>query len=130
MPSSCVHVRYTASHARTSAVAAGPARVLDQLSRLFRPASPWTVRLTEASQAATTHGPQRIALVGDAHPTRAVMHALLMEPLDPQVMAHMPPLERTGNHVYRYGPGSATGATYALPLAWMQGIELHECVGK
>lgn len=128
-PSVYAHVRYAAMHSRAPATAAGPVPALEQLTTLFRPSSPWAVRLAEASHAATNNELQRIALVGDARSTRAVMHALLMEPLDAQVMANLPALERTGNHVFRYGPGGAMGATHTLPLAWMKDMELYECVG-
>lgn len=126
-PRVCTLVRHATSQARATPPLAGPA--FDQLTTLFRPASPWTVRLQEASHAATAQEGQRVALVGDALSTRALMHALLMEPLDANVMTHLPPLERTGDHVFRYGPGSHTGAECTLPLAWLQGMEWHECVG-
>ncbi|WFD26439.1 hypothetical protein MNAN1_001422 [Malassezia nana] len=43
-------------------------------------------------------------------------------------MTQLPLLERTGDHVFGYGPGSSEDHKHTLPLAWLQGLEIYEFV--
>ena len=131
-------------------------QAIELLRTLFQPASPWITRLDQAFDSASNSAAgmamlpsttgagsvntaadaaavsasdkqrRRIAIVGaSSH----FMDTLLAEPLDSTITCALETYPRHAHTHIQYGPGGWTAdGAWTLPLSWLQGIELFECL--